>query len=87
MALTLKIPTPVDFWHWLARIGYRRYARIAKASGAKPVGIPGNRDPDAPCTAFEPRARKHGDFGDCDSDGHYLCAECCHRRTTPPSND
>lgn len=80
MALTLKIPTLADFWSWLARTAYRRYMRNAKAHGTKPTGIPGNRDPEAPCTAFEPRARKQGDWGDCETDGHYLCDECCHRR-------
>ena len=29
--------------------------------------------------ATEPRPRRLGDFADCESDGHYLCAECCHK--------
>lgn len=51
--LTLKIPTPSDFWYWVARFAYRRYARRQKANNQMPVGIPGNRDPENPCTAFE----------------------------------
>jgi hypothetical protein len=37
------------------------------------------RDPDSRCTAFEPRPRKWNDWGQCQTDGHYLCAECCHQ--------
>lgn len=40
-----------------------------------PDGTPGIRDVDAPCDAFGP-----GDPGGgrCDTDGHYICAECVH---------
>ena len=80
MALTvkLKFPTFADFWPWLAKMAYRRCMQRAPASNQKPVGIPGNRDPLNPCTGFEPRPRKNGDWGACQSDGHYLCRECCH---------
>jgi len=44
----------------------------AKASERPPDGMPKVRDVDNPCHKFVP-----GDpAGDCDGDGHYLCAEC-----------
>lgn len=51
-----------------------------KASGpqGKGIGLPLQRDPDAPCEYYAPRKVQHGDFQDCDGDGHYLCARCCH---------
>ena len=85
--LTIKIPTAIDFWHWLARLAYRRYSVRSKASGTKPVGIPGNRDPNNPCSAFEPRNKAAGDWGDCETDGHYLCADCCHRKPIAVDQD
>ena len=39
----------------------------------------GLRDPDYPCDAFESGAP--GPFGDCETDGHYLCDECTRRAT------
>ena len=77
--LLLQIPTPADAYLAIATWAYRRYARQMQATGRKPVGVPGNRDPESPCSAFEPRPRKLGDFDDCQSDGHYLCSECCHK--------
>ncbi len=51
--------------------------RIERMLGAIPgvLGARGVRDPDAPCTAFEPGEPA----GDCQTDGHYLCDECVHR--------
>lgn len=48
-----------------------------------PDGKPGLRDVDAPCEHYEPveMAREAEGHGDCDTDGHYLCAEgqiVCH---------
>lgn len=66
------------FWKWLMLFAYRRWA---SAMPRKPVGIPYNRDPDCPCDCYEPRPKKLGDFGDwgkCNSDGHYLCSGCAH---------
>jgi hypothetical protein len=40
------------------------------------VGDPGVRDPDAPCTEFEPGEPA----GRCETDGHYMCRECVHGR-------
>jgi hypothetical protein len=73
--ITIQIPTVHDFWKALCRFAYRRW--IAAATPQKPTGIPGNRDPEHPCTAYEPRARRLGDFP-CNSEGHYLCVECAH---------
>lgn len=44
-----------------------------------PAGIPGNRDPEAICESYDPRPRRDGDWDGCATDGHYLCAGCCHR--------
>lgn len=63
------------FWRWLTRFAYRRWAPDV---GPKPVGVPGNRDPDAPCDGYAPRRWRPGDFQNCQTDGHYLCRECCH---------
>jgi hypothetical protein len=63
------------FWLWLARFAYRRCAVPVKRA---PVGLPLMRDPDARCNSYEPRLWQMGDFRDCQSDGHYLCRECCH---------
>jgi hypothetical protein len=72
--ITISIPTAKDFWKALCLFAYRRWSDpVAK----KPTGIPGNRDPDNVCTAFNPRPRHHHDFP-CNSDGHYLCRECAH---------
>lgn len=40
------------------------------------------RDPDFPCPSreFEPGEPA----GDCDTDGHYMCAECVHCRPGAP---
>ena len=39
-----------------------------------PDGHPGMRDIDHPCVDFTPGVAA----GACDTDGHYLCAECKH---------
>lgn len=39
-------------------------------------GAPGVRDPAHPCSMFQPGTPA----GDCASDGHYLCGECCEYR-------
>jgi hypothetical protein len=87
--LTLHIPTGRDFWKAIFLFAYRRWAIPGEK---KPVGIPGNRDPDYPCSGYEPvpieLARQlsfnsgNPFWQDCQTDGHYLCAECCHRAPT-----
>lgn len=42
-----------------------------------PTGLPGIRDPQAPCSGYSPRRPIGGDFN-CIGDGHYLCRECAH---------
>ncbi len=77
--ITLRIPTGRDFWKVIALFAYRRWAI---PSEKKPVGVPGNRDPESPCTAYEPLEWRAPTWNDCQTDGHYLCAECCHRAPT-----
>jgi hypothetical protein len=53
-----------------------------------PTGIPGMRDPQSRCPAYEPRNRvAFLDWGSCESDGHYLCDQCCHRVQTRSEDD
>lgn len=43
------------------------------------VGQIGVRDTDNPCEHFD--GKPPGLSADCDTDGHYMCNECSHRRT------
>jgi hypothetical protein len=65
------------FWRWLALFAFRRWS-AGQPPGRKPVGVPGNRDPDHRCDSYAPRKLLPGEWADCQSDGHYLCRECCH---------
>lgn len=56
------------------------YRRCAKPTDKKPVGVPYNRDPENVCPAYEPREKKGIDWDNCQTDGHYLCEECCHKQ-------
>lgn len=64
---------------WLLIWIYRQLVKSVKASGKRPVGIPLERDPDAPCEFYEP-VKRFGQyrFNDCETDGHYLCDKCIH---------
>lgn len=64
-------------WLIIARFAYRRAATPVEKA---PTGLPFMRDPDSRCHAFEPRKKHWRDFGDCETDGHYLCKECCHKK-------
>ena len=62
---------------WLLYFGYRH----CDVHGDKePDGVPFRRSPEAPCDGYEPRGTKADDWGDCETDGHYLCQKCCHRK-------
>lgn len=74
MKITITIPDREWFWRKLMLFSYRK---LATPITVLPTGIPGNRDPENVCTAFSPRKRGPGDVGECESDGHYLCDECC----------
>ena len=63
-------------WQRLMLFSYRRWA---ESSAEPPTGVPRMRDPDSRCTAFAPRPRKWNDWGKCQTDGHYLCGDCCHQ--------
>jgi len=70
------------FWLWLMRLAYRRCVIVTQI----PDGIPTVRSLSAPCPGYAPRKPTLQDWRDCETDGHYLCAECCHRKedeTTP----
>lgn len=84
MSLSITIPTARDFWKAVALFAFRRWWR---GYAEKPVGVPGNRDPDAPCSGYEPVEWKFPAWRDCQTDGHYLCGECCHRAPREDGDD
>jgi hypothetical protein len=49
----------------------------------KRLGLPGLRDPKAPCTEYEPNVRRKA-MADCETDGHYLCSGCAWRKEDSP---
>lgn len=56
-------------------------AHDKKIRWAEPIGAPNLRDPECPCEDFEPIGTIYGkDYqGECETDGHYMCAKCVHR--------
>ncbi len=72
---TERLTVRQRIWRAVALFAYRRWAIPLRAP---PDGVPGLRDRDSPCTAYDPRPTMRGDWGSCESDGHYLCAECAH---------
>jgi hypothetical protein len=72
---------------WLGTFFFRLYYRIKPKEAKSIVGIPYQRDPDNVCEAYEPfllnRAKQY--FQDCETDGHYLCKKCCHRKIESPN--
>lgn len=77
--ITLNIPTIRDFWKAISLFAYRRWAIPSKEI---PMGVPGIRDPNNLCNAFTPIPRNFkGDYWDtCNTDGHYMCDECIHKK-------
>jgi hypothetical protein len=61
------------FWLWLMRYCYRKVVIVTQV----PDGVPSIRSMTDPCPGYAPRKRRLGDFQDCETDGHYLCQECC----------
>lgn len=75
------------FWTWLTRFAYWRATRKDDWRGNRgrrrfiPVGLPGNRDPENPCSFYDPIKRHPTvllpmEFGPCQTDGHYQCSDC-----------
>lgn len=63
-------------YKWLCLYFYNLW--VLSAGVKKPVGIPGNRDPEAPCEVYMPIKKQGILSGDCETDGHYLCDKCIH---------
>jgi len=59
---------------------WRGIVALLGGGGHIPDGEPGIRDVDAPCEGFQPAGKPHeyaaGKVGGCETDGHYICAEC-----------
>lgn len=66
---------------WLGNFFFRMYYRLKPKAAKNIIGIPYQRDPDAVCEAYEPFLnRRSPTFQDCETDGHYLCKKCVHRK-------
>lgn len=63
----------LDRWRWL----------VEEVNGRRAFGMPGVRDPDAPCDAFAPGKPA----GKCETDGHYMCDECSNRAPDEGENE
>lgn len=74
------------FWKWLTLFAYRRWSDT-ESNRRKPVGVPGNRDPENPCHLYSPRKRIWNEWNDCAGDGHYLCLKCCHFKPEEKEED
>jgi hypothetical protein len=76
---------PYGLWRrfWLAVLRFA-FRRINDPIRYMPVGIPAIRDPDNRCGGYDPLPRSSVPdhpmlgWGDCQTDGHYLCEDCCH---------
>lgn len=71
------------FWLWVMRFAYRRTVIIT----AVPDGVPTHRSMDAPCSGYMPRKATLQDWISCQTDGHYLCGECCHKEPVDEFED
>ncbi len=71
------------FWMWVMLFAYRRAVIVTEV----PDGVPTVRSMADPCPAYAPRKSRSGDWQNCETDGHYLCRECCHRRLEEPVPD
>lgn len=67
------------FWLWLCRFSFRRLGGPTRIDEV-PDGVPHIRDAKQQCRMYEPRYPHLQDWASCESDGHYLCKECCHLR-------
>ena len=74
------------FWLSIARFAFYRVTTVTRYEDL-PDGIPFLRDPTNPCPIYEPRPIQPGDWPDCQTDGHYLCEECCHNIERNPENE
>ena len=67
-------------WKAVSMFAYRRWVSL-EGTGPKAIGLPGVRDPLDPCEHYAPHPVRFGEyFTNCETDGHYLCRECCHRQ-------
>lgn len=71
--------TAVAKWS-LARL--KRYGKL-------PTGLPGHRDPENKCPGYQPREIQDSWawYRDCETDGHYLCVKCIHRRISETEDE
>ena len=72
---------------WWRAISLYAFAKWRTAYKGHPVGIPGERDPLFPCSAYLPRPRQENDSSLCETDQHYLCHLCVENKYNHPMQD
>ncbi len=82
--MKIKLTMGNNFWLWLIRFSYRRLFIVTKHP---PDGVPTIRDWQALCNGYEPRKKRLQDWTGCETDGHYLCQECCHKAVDVSGNN
>ena len=72
---------------WWKAICLHAFAKWRTAYKGHPVGLPGERDPLFPCSAYQPRPSRTGEVGECETDQHYLCHHCVENKYNHPMQD
>jgi hypothetical protein len=72
-------------WFW-TKVLWLAYRNLIE-KGICPVGVPGVRDIEFRCDAFDPRPVRFDPNPTCETDGHYLCEKCCHKARKPEYED
>jgi hypothetical protein len=67
------------FWTKVFWLAYRHLIE----KGIAATGVPGVRDIEFRCDAFDPRPARFDPNPTCETDGHYLCDKCCHKAIGP----
>ncbi len=85
--MTEQIESPQETWakwrKWFwTKILWLAYRHLID-KGICPVGVPGVRDIEFRCDAFDPRPARFDPHPTCETDGHYLCEKCCHKVRLP----
>lgn len=68
-------------WRAVCLYAFKKWGHAYKGH---PIGVPGERDPLFPCSAYQPRPRNDGNASLCETDYHYLCHNCAENRHNAP---